>query len=495
MKITSSKDFESRNEADFLILPFCEDKKAVALYKIAHLDPHIHEPIHFKDFGGKNKECSLIYIKKEKEPRILLLGLGKPDKITSESIRCAYSEAIKICKKKNGKKINIIFPHGCNVEEEELIRAISESLLLTNYSFDSLKHDSIKEDNVSVIESVDIIGLKPAKMDLVSKVKVICEGVNFARDLVNTNADEMTPHELSIAAKELSKVSQKIKVRVFDKKKIEEEKMGLLLAVNKGSHKEPAFILVNYQGNPGSKDHTVFIGKGITYDTGGRSLKPTTSMETMKSDMSGAALVLAAIYTAAKLELKVNLTSVVSATENAIGPNSYKPGDVYKSLAGKTVEVTNTDAEGRLILADALTYVVKNLKPSRMIDLATLTGGVVVALGEEISGLFCNNKELSDKLELSSKRTSELLWKMPLHQPYKKLMKSDIGDIKNSINSSKASSIMGALFLEEFISEDIPWAHIDIAGTSFTTKPQDYNPTNATGFGLRLLIDFLSHLS
>ena len=234
----------------------------------------------------------------------------------------------------------------------------------------------------------------------------IAEGVYVARDLINGNADIVTPHYLAEAAKKIEQKFPLVKATIFDLKRIEKEKMGLLLAVARGAAVEPAFIILNYRGYAGSKDHTVLVGKGVTFDTGGLNLKPTGSMETMRCDMSGAAAVLATIAVAAALNLKLNVTAVVAATENAIDAKSYKPGDVYKGHSGKSVEIDNTDAEGRLTLADALAYSVAELKPSRMIDLATLTGSIVVALGEGLSGFFCNDDALANRLLDSSKRTA-----------------------------------------------------------------------------------------
>ncbi len=269
--------------------------------------------------------------------------------------------------------------------------------------------------------------------------------------------------------------------------------MGLLAAVSRGSAVEPAFIILSYKGFARSKDHTVLVGKGITYDTGGLNLKPTGSMETMRDDMSGGATALAAIGVAASLNLKVNVTAVVPSTENAIDSKSFKPGDVYKAHSGMSVEIGNTDAEGRLALADALSYSVQNLKPTRIIDFATLTGSMVIALGEGMSGLYCNDDKLCSALLHASDRTAEILWSMPLYDPYKEQLKSDIADIKN-IGGRAAGSVTAALFLREFV-DTAPWAHIDIAGTAFASKERGYWPKNGVGFGVRLMIDFLNTLS
>jgi leucyl aminopeptidase len=280
---------------------------------------------------------------------------------------------------------------------------------------------------------------------------------------------------------------------MFDKKRIEKEGMGLLLAVNQGSPREPVFIILEYKGDPRSKDHTVLVGKGVTYDTGGLDLKPSGSMLTMKSDMSGAAIVLGTMLTAVRLELKVNLTIVIAATENCIGSKSYKPGDVFRGYLGKTVEIGNTDAEGRLTLADALAYADANLSPTRMINLATLTGGVVVALGDQITGLMSNNDKLVNQLMKASETAGEPLWRLPLRKEYREFYRSDIADIKNCGSGRAASSITGGLFLEDFVG-NTPWAHFDIAGTAFLPKARGYLPQHASGVAVRTLIDFLESL-
>jgi leucyl aminopeptidase len=289
----------------------------------------------------------------------------------------------------------------------------------------------------------------------------------------------------------MEKEFSSVKSVILRKKELEKEQLGLLLAVNRGSHRDPALILLEYRGNPTSKELIGIVGKGITYDTGGLNLKPTGSMETMKCDMAGAAAVLGIIRTAASLKMKVNLVGVVATTENAIGPESYKPGDVYRSYSGKMVEITNTDAEGRLVLADALSYLQAKYHPTEMVDLATLTGGVVVALGEEVTGFFANEETLAKALFQAGEKTHERLWRLPLYSEYRELLKSTIADIKNS-GPRKASPIQAGIFLKEFVSEKIPWAHLDIAGTAYLEKPKGYNPTHATGVGVRLLIEWLS---
>lgn len=483
-----------RKEADLIVFPFWKmKKKAKPAADLGTFSSSAKIPIDAGDFSGAQGETLLLYTKGGKEKRCLLLGLGKEEEVSVEVLRQAYSNVAKECQKKGVSKINLVVPlvselRGITVDQ--CVIGISEGILLTNYCWEELA--TLDEETV-LLKSVALIGLLPKMLDMARICEAVAEGVYFARDLINGNADIITPHYLGEAAKKIAKKFPNVTAHVYDRSWIEKEKMGLFAAVSRASSNKPAFIILSYKGDPRSKDHTVLVGKGVTYDTGGLNLKPTGSMETMRDDMSGAATVLATIATAASLKLKNNITAVVASTENSIDATSYKPGDVYTSLSGKTVEVGNTDAEGRLTLADALTYSMKKLKPTRMIDLATLTGAMVVALGEELAGLFCNDETLTTQLLDASLRTSEKLWRMPLYAPYKEKLKSDIADIRN-IGGRPGGSILAALFLQEFVG-NIPWAHIDIAGTAFASKEQSYIPKNGVGFGIRLLINFFQNFS
>lgn len=480
--------FEKREKADLLIVPFWEGACEAASF--SELKRHYAPLLTSGDFKGKRGEVALLYMEGQAEPRLLLLGLGKKEEQQAEDLRQSYAAAFSVALSKRIKSLNLLSPE--NFPREEGLRAVGASLFLSNYTFSQLKRESIQESPPVLLERVNWVDLDAKELALLEREQTIAEGVYLARDLVNGNADDVTPEMLGATARGFEKISPKVKTTLFDKRWLEKEKMGLLLAVNRGSEREPFLIQVSYQGNPGSEEQIVFVGKGVTYDTGGLNLKGETHMLTMKCDMAGSAAVLGAVRTAAALDLKVNLTVLVPATENGIDANSYKPGDVYVSYSGKTVEINNTDAEGRLVLADAISYAVRNLKPTYLVDLATLTGGVVIALGDEIAGLFANDEELAQRLLAASKRSGELLWKMPLYEGYADCLKSDIADLTN-LGGREASSMKGALFLREFVGKATKWAHIDIAGTAYWTKPKHYHPTHATGFGVRLLIDFLEN--
>lgn len=446
----------------------------IPVWEGPHLAADVGEDLStpLKDFKGKKKETHLCYIKGQ---RALLLGLGKKEEATVETLRRAYSAVVCFAKEKKIDSLDILFPH-CK-QTTEFLRGIAEGIYLSNYSF------SYKKEPQFLLKEIRWVGISPTSE--IDEIQTVAEGVYLIRDLVNGNADDKIESFVNRA----KTLHPKVKTTLFDKKKMQKMGMGLILAVNRASPIDPFLVECSYQGAPKSKKQIVLVGKGVTYDTGGLSLKPTDGMLAMKCDMAGAATVLGVIKTAAELKLKVNLTCLMPLTENGIGSKSYKLGDVYTSYSGKTVEINNTDAEGRLILADAMSYAAKHLNPSCIIDLATLTGACVVALGEMISALFSNDEALKEELLSASEKTDELLWELPTHSDYKESLKSDIADLVNS-GGRDAGAIKAALFLKEFI-EEVPWAHLDIAGPAFLSKPKDYYPTKATGFGLRLLIDFL----
>ncbi len=486
MLVTSIEKSAQRKKADVVIIPFwegkdkplsaCEDKEFAAALRAA---------LHSGDFHGKEGETLLVHPLKGKEKRLLLLGLGKEKTCVSDQIRRSFAASVKLlhCKKIN--KAHFILPSGdCHV-------AAFEGVLLANYSFEKLKGETAK-DKDAYLTDVCFSPVDKEGAQLLKRSGAVAVAVNATRDLVNGNADDVTSEHLSAIALDLEKQFASVKVHILNKALLKKEKMGFILAVNQGSSKEPALIVMEYRGDPSSKERSAIIGKGITYDTGGLNIKPTGGMETMKCDMSGAAATIGIIQAAASLKLKKNLIGVLAIAENAIGPNSYKPGDVIKGHSGKTVEIANTDAEGRLVLADALSYVQEKYSPMRMIDMATLTGGVVVALGEVATGLFSNDDLLAKGLFEAGERTHERLWRLPLFPEYKDQLKSSIADISNS-GGKAASPCTAAVFLQQFV-KDVPWAHLDIAGTAYISAAKSYHTTHATGVGVRLLIDFFENL-
>lgn len=493
MEFTSLPKLDKRKLSEMLVLPFFKEKKRVQpAAECPSLKQFFSAPLETHDFKGKEGEITIVYSKGACEKRIALLGLGERELVTTESLRRAYSSVTKVCLVKKITEVNVLMPMIPSVTSDDIVRGVSEGLLLPNYVFDQLKHESIQENPILLLKRAVLIGVDKHAEALAKKYAKIAIGVYMARDLVNGNAEDVTAQHLAHVAKDLAKKLPRVKTTVFNKKRIEKEKMGLLLAVNRASQKEPAFIIVEYRGKERSKEHIVMIGKGITFDTGGLTLKTHAGMETMRCDMAGAAAVLGTIHVAASLGLKVNLTAVIPAAENCIGSRSFKPGDVYKSSAGKTVEVTNTDAEGRLVLADAITYVKKKLKPTLIIDFATLTGAIQIALGSEASGMMTNDEALANAFVRAGSTTYERVWRMPLYDEYRELLKSAIADIR-STGGRGGGSIVAAMFLKEFVGKT-PWAHFDIAGTAFNDEAKRYLPKNGTGVGVRLMIDYLEQV-
>jgi leucyl aminopeptidase len=493
MHTSSVATIKERKSADVIVVPVWSHKKKGELaVQAKEFDSLVKFPLAEGDFLGSEGETLLLYQGAGKEKRVLLLGLGGKNACLPDTLRKAYAMATKAIRAKRMQSANFLLPETELIGRDMLSRAVFEGVLMASYTFDALKGDSAKEENHPHLTKVCFCGLNKEDAALLKKTTTVVQCVNFVRDLVNGNADEVHVDRLKELAKECAKKHATVKTTILDKAALEKEKMGLILAVGRAAARDPALIILEYKGNPGSKEKIAVVGKGITYDTGGLNIK-TAGMETMKCDMAGAAVALGIVRAAAELKLKVNLISVLAVAENAIGPLSYKPGDVFRGRSGKTVEISNTDAEGRLVLADAISYTEDRYNPSLLIDFATLTGGVVIALGEEATGLFSNNDQLAEDLKRSGERTHERMWRLPLYPEYKEYIKSSIADIKNS-GPRKASSGTGAIFIEQFV-KSVPWAHLDIAGTAYLSdlKQYPYHATPATGVGIRLLVDFFEH--
>lgn len=493
MEFSFLQYLDKRKGAEALVLPFWKGNKqgewAVALP--SSISSAVVSALESGDFKGKEGEIQSIYVKDQPEKRFILLGLGNKEKVSVETVRRAYGNLTKTCIARKLATLNLQVPSTDFISEDDLIRGISEGLLLPNYKVGLYKGIGPEEEGPSLLQKVVLIGPHKHILDVAEKYQAIAEGVYYVRDLANSNSEDVTAQYLEGCARGIAKMFPDVKLTLFDKKRIEKEKMGLLLAVNKGSATDPAFIILEYRGNSKSKDCTVLVGKGITYDTGGLNIK-SANMETMKVDMAGAAACLATLSVACTLEMKVNLTVVIPSTDNCVSATSFRPGDVYSSYAGKNVEVLNTDAEGRLILADAIAYAVKNLNPTRIIDIATLTGGIDIALGPEATALMSNDDALSAALLQAGEKTYERLWRMPLFEEYKDRLKSDIADLK-SWNGRTAGPNVAATFLGEFAG-NVPWAHLDIASTAYFSEARKYTPKYATGMGVRLFIEFLENL-
>lgn len=442
------------------------------------------------EIKGKLNEISIIHGLDKIPARIVaVVGLGKKSEFTLDKIRALTAEFCRSLRKLNCRRIATIV-HGAGVggiETEAASQAITEGSLLGLYRF--RKHITKEPENHDMAEII-IAERDTAKLTALKqgckKGRVIAEATNLARDLINEPANYMTPSDMAKIAKGLAKKFG-LELTILDREQMEKEGMGSLLGVAQGSRQPPKLIVLSYKGDKKSSDTLGFVGKGITFDSGGISIKPSESMAEMKGDMAGAAAVMAALSAIAQLKPKVNVAAVIPATENLPGGNALKPGDVLKAMNGKTIEVVNTDAEGRLILADALGYAVKQ-GFSPLIDLATLTGACHIALGAICSGILGNSQELIGKVIKAGTEAGERLWQLPMYEEYKEQNKSDVADIKNS-GGRWGGAITAAQFLSEFVG-DKPWVHIDIAGTAQTEKERGYIVKGATGVGVRTLVNF-----
>lgn len=481
-------------KADAVILPFwkMKDKAKCAVAGTKNYDAVYQSAL--DNFTGKSSTTELLYsLGQVPEKRVLLLGLGKNEELTPQEVLEAYARATRILRKAKCKTINVLLPtiSTLRISAEEFIRNLAAGILSLNYNYPKYVRDTSHID--PLITKVTVYGILPKIAEpIFRKEESIYEGVYLTRDLVNGNADDVTPKKLANIAQGLAKQFPSLDVRILNKEAILKEKMGLLAAVSKGAAVDPYFIVLSYQGKPKSKDHTVLIGKGVTFDSGGLDLKPGKAMLTMKEDMAGAATVLGILSGLAELDLPVNVTGIIPATENPIDAAAYKMGDVYVGMSGLSVEIGSTDAEGRLILADAIAYALKYCNPTRIIDFATLTGAMVVSLGEDVAGLFSNNDVLAQDLLETSRETGETLWRLPLVEKYDKALNSDIADMKN-IGNNRAGAITAALFLRRFLeNHTVAWAHLDIAGTAYREKDEDLFPKYASGFGVRCLIYYIA---
>ena len=467
---------------DALIFLFSEDRPE-ELKKLPRSIVPLIRQVFSKEFSGKQNEVFLMKAPDSVKPeRLLLVGLGKRDQVSAEKIRQAGGKAATHLRSMGMKKAVLSTDSLAALKISPA--AFIEGALLGLYTYRRYK----KDDDKKSLENITLLAKSTRELtDGLKRVEAVSAGVCFARDLVNTPANDMTPTHLAKAASSLR--TKRLSVRILNKHDVKKIGMGAFLAVAKGSREEPRFIVLDYKGAKGAP--VVLIGKSITFDSGGISLKPSEGMEKMKYDMAGGAAVLGVMKAVAALHLPIHLVGMLPATENLPGGTATKPGDVVKSLSGKTVEIINTDAEGRLVIADAIAYA-KRLKPRAIIDIATLTGACLIAFGNETIAMMGNDRKLMDALKKSGELTYERVWEMPLFEEYKEYLKSDIADIKN-IGGKNGGLVTAAYFLYEFAG-DTPWVHLDIAGTAWAEKEKPYVPKGASGIGTRLICDIIKEL-
>jgi leucyl aminopeptidase len=414
---------------------------------------------------------------------VLVVGLGKGDELDAERLRVVAALAAKEAGRLEATSIAWRLPEG--FDAALAADALVTGTVLAAYRFDRFK--SGEGSNPPKLDSLVLLG--PAgTAEAAERARIGAEAQNRARDLQSTPANFATPADLARRAEEIAATSDALTVQVLGRPELEEMGMGGLLAVSQGGPQEPKLIVLRYAGGPGPT--LGFVGKGVTFDSGGISLKPGAGMQEMKMDMSGGAAVLEAVAAIAELRLPLDLIAVVPSTENMPSGTAIKPGDLITQYNGKTVEVNNTDAEGRLILADALAYAVEQ-GAERIVDLATLTGAVVIALGSTYAAVISNDDDLASEVVHAGGETGELTWRLPLHPEYKELMKGTVADLSNLASARKAGTITAASFLEEFVGET-PWAHVDIAGTAWDVG-REYTGKDASGFGVRLLVELARH--
>jgi leucyl aminopeptidase len=500
MKVMQIEVKQGRSEQeplDLLVLLHCEGEKgfkdeSAAVNKL--LNGHLQNLVEQGEFEGKPNELLLVHTQgKCAAKRVLLAGLGKRRELRLESFRQAMGTVVKRVRQAKVTAFGVAMPAAAprGASPLDIAQAMAEGAILGSYQF-----TEYRSDNGAKPRDVERWTLFAAQRQL---VRPLTEGIRrgaaaaeaavFVRDLCNHPSNVMTPARVANEAKLIAKEAG-VTLKILEQKDMEQLGMGALLGVARGSHEPPKFIILEYKAERAKKDAQpiVLVGKTVTFDTGGISLKPSENMEQMKADMTGGAEVLASVRAAARLSLPLYVIGILPVVENMPGGRAMKPGDIVRTLSGKTVEVQNTDAEGRLILSDGLAYAMR-YKPAALIDIATLTGACMVALGQFAIGLFGNNDRLKDQVKKAGLRAGERVWEMPLWEDYFEQLRSDVADMRN-IGGRGGGMITAALFLSKFVG-DCPWVHLDIASTDWSERERAYIPKGPTGIGTRLLIQYL----
>lgn len=443
-----------------------------------------------KYFGYEAKRDSLFYMPRLDGSAELLAGMGDVDSFDFEAMRRLAFRIAKWCEENKQPVIQVDMPKLSRCNRRTLL-AMVEGFYQASYRF-SKKTDEAEPFSLTV--NYNPAGGPPEKLQGgLSYIENVMEGVFFARDLVNETSNRMYPETLAQRVTETF-AELPVEVKIYNRKEIEEIGMEAFLAVASGSDRDPRLLVLSYNGNPDVSERLGLVGKGLTYDSGGYCIKPPTGMEDMHSDMGGAATALGTLLALAKNRASVNVTVVVAACENLISGHAYKTGDIIGSLSGKTIEVKNTDAEGRLTLADAVYYATKELRVDKVIDLATLTGACMVALGEEITGAVTNDQELYDAFARACNVVGEKVWQLPADDCLRELNHSKVADLINIPGHFGGASAAG-LFVGEFLSRDIPWLHLDIAGSAYAKKARGYLPERATGIHVKALCELLQSMA
>lgn len=494
MKITSTTEHPVRVDSDWLAVGVLDGQESVPDTLADHpIREVVARLLASQELGTGLGETTPVHTAGDGGPSsVLLYGLGHA---SSFGPGAAFSAGVAVGKRLGAKprrRVVAVPPSSTATIHPGVLSAYVEGIIVGTRSAALRKAEATRhafdELVLAIPEASDDVGSRFDAAAVIARAATVGEAVNLARDLVNTPPSEKPPRVLAARAREVLD-SPNTTVDVWDADRIRAERFGGLLAVSAGSSEPPAFVTIRYRGAGGDRAEYALVGKGVTFDSGGLSLKPSASMEDMKADMSGAAIVLATIQAAARLKLPVDLDGYLVLTENMTGGAAMKLGDVLTIRNGKTVEVLNTDAEGRLVLADALAYAVEQ-QPARVIDLATLTGACMVALGPKLAGLFSNDEPLSDAFEAACRRTGERVWRMPLEEDYDDLLKSCVADMKN-VGGKWGGAITAAKFLQRFVAET-PWLHLDIAGPSWADSDSSTRDAGGTGCFVRTLLALIS---
>ena len=479
-----------KNKVNTLAIPVCKDKN---IHDDAIIKQLVKNAFKLDEFSGEKGQVITLYdIPGLKTNRIILFGLGELETIDSEALRCMAGRTVKNCIKKKLPDLWFAVPDSpkMKIEISSTLKVMQEGAFLGNHIFSKYKAEKKKKPlkQINFRVAPQLVG-KLRRIS--SRVIAVCRGTNQAREWVSTPSNEKTPEKFTRSIANIAR-KHNLKVQVLKETQLKQKKLGALLAVAAGSQSKPSLVMMEHRVT-GAKKTAVLVGKGVTFDSGGLNIKTGASISDMKSDMAGAAAVAATMITVAQLKTKLNIIGVIPIVENMPSGRATRPGDVIRSYAGKTIEIGNTDAEGRLILIDAIAYAIKKFRPQILIDLATLTGACVVALGEKIAGVFSNDDELAESVITSGANTHERCWRMPLPEDYKELLKSDLADMNNMSSTRWGGAVTAALFISEFVG-DTRWAHIDIAGPAYNKKESDYCGPGGTGFGVRLLSDLFEKL-
>ncbi|HBB02663.1 MAG: hypothetical protein US89_C0005G0076 [Candidatus Peregrinibacteria bacterium GW2011_GWF2_38_29] len=474
-----------------LIVPIYTFKKSLFTHSIPQdLVKVISAPFKAKDFECKDDEMYTI----NGEQKLIFISLGEKEKLDSAKVRNAFANGFKKAKSFKKKTVAVFL----YAELEKFAQEIAEGMFLSDYEVAKYKTgEGLEELKKAEIEEVIFITKDEKRFaPALQKGLKIAEAVNAVKEMTNAPANILSPKDFAEKSQKLAK-KYGYKIEILEKKALQKLGLNTLLAVNAGADKEEQearLVILKYMPIK-NQEPIAIVGKGVTFDTGGYNLKPSKHLDDMQGDKAGACAVFGLFELLSQLKIQQNVIGVMAITENLVGPRAFKPADIVTSYSGKTIEIVDTDAEGRLILADALAYANKNFKPRYIIDLATLTGACVVALGDRFAATMGNDDKLNKLLIESGKRTDELVWELPMHPDFDKKTKSKIADLQNVEHGSgyMAGSSKGGAFLKHFV-DKTKWAHLDIAGTAFTHDPKPYEQDRATGFGVRLLVDFLENL-